>query len=330
MDTFWTFSDENGEVSAEIAEKEYGLRFFNFSMWSQQPLVEDEKPRISYYGYCTLISINSIRLPSRTKIEFNLSWSSVVPQHRKISDRDRLINFISELPDVLFLKNIKHIDQIKAWMRHKNHAIEIAKCLQAGRETPDNPLERALREGEISQWRHDNTWLEVEFYEHVWKLCLLKGDKIRKNLKPDYNFDSNLSLCKALISQNFNSEYSLWMNSYHEENPRHAKKLATFIRKHVKGKTTEEDLNQNKELLAYFAGEGDYALLAKVLKCCSKLAKRDSWLKNWLEIKEVYRDSVAAKIQEVTCNPSLRAEGFGQSWIIREGQAIPKMEGWKA
>jgi hypothetical protein len=299
-------------------------------MWTKHPLVEDQEVRISHYGHCVLSFINLVRLTSRTKTKFSIAWMSVLPTYQQNSDREKLIGFISELPDGYFLNNVQHIDQIKAWMRYKNHAINIAKCLQAGHGIPDNPLERELREGDISQWRHDGVWFEAKFYEHIWQLCLLKGDKIRKVLTPNYNFDSNLSLCKELIRPHFNSEFSLWMKSYHEENTQDNKKLANLVRKSIKGKANKEDFKNLRAVINNFIGEGDHLLRVIVLECCRNLAKKDSWIESWLKMKEVYCEGAATRIQKEVCDPSFKDEGFGQSWIIREGQAIPKMQGWKA
>jgi len=270
---------------------------------------------------CNLVVGLKQWLRDRCKLDGYISWEPVGEDSPEASDRERIANFISELPDESFVEESSHIHQLYAWMGWKNNCISIAKCFLVGRGSPENPLLRALEEGQIDQYYHDQCWLSVHLYENLWKLLSLKEKRIRAAFrKQEWDFISPRIVLEQILANEINGEFSVVLKPRHEENAKELKKLAKLQNQSHKGFGLKEaDEEERKRLVEKYSSQPKNIWLDRVLAIAATLAEKDALIRTHLEIHHAVIRGITKLELDAACKPHLKQHGqVSSTW--RNGQ----------
>lgn len=312
-------TEEQWRQTLGIGDKK---RLISSSMWATRTTLPDKVIEIHLHDPCKFAIAKSLEMGSRTKIDFCVFWEPIGSNSKSDSDKKRIAYFISELPSGSFLHELKDIDQLKIWVYKKTFAIQLAQCWLAGHTTPDNPLIKDLEEGLIDQWESDHIWLQVSYYEQIWKLVQQRGRKIIKSLEQSFKFQSKSEreLLQELLREAFDNEYSLLLTDRHIEKNSNIKELGTLARKDTLTTAEHERLTALRRQLG-----GQTVLLDQLVQVCRCLGKKDPWIRSWLKIMKAYDDAEGAMLQASACDPKLREHGHGRSFACIDGRIYPNL-----
>ena len=314
-------------------------RIIKFGIWVEQGIAvfaltqngKLESPTRKRCGDCHLLIGLSQHLGNRCKLEGFVVWTPVGDDSPEASDRVRIANFISELPNKSLIAEFTHLDQLYHWMSWKNNCISIAKCFLAGHKTPENPLLRALEEAEIDQYYHDQCWLTTDLYENLWKLLSLKEKRIKAAFKKQgWDFSCPRIVLEQILASEINGEFSVILKPHHEENAKELKKIAKLQHRAHKGFGLGTEENKELRRLTQKYSEEPNILLDRLLRVAAALSKQDGFISTRLVVHRALMQGIARLKLDAGCKPQLKQHGqISSTWI--DGQKLPGVNHkWKA
>lgn len=267
-------------------------------------------------GEIVLLNINK----DKDKIFGRIFWRTLGSETEKSTDKQRLIYFLTDLPDSVLITKIQTFDQLYTWMSLKNQCIDIAKCLKAGHNSPDDPLYRCLDFGDVGKHYREKIWFSAELYENLWKLVFLKYEKIKRACQEqewNFEFSNPLDLMKEIVAQDINSEFKPCLKFWHNQTQRENREFSTLSRKNVKNTLSTEERNRLNKLVQKYSQRNLW--FDRIVGVSRLLAEYDNFIKVRIDIQDVLLDAIGHHQQKASCNPKLKSLGLQKSRKWKNG-----------
>ncbi len=284
-------------------------------------LIFEGKNKIAFQGnHCIAGLVIVQEFGKIAKAELIAEWEVI--NSNAATDQEKIAHFISSLPTLSEEKC--HPDQVCEWVRRKDWAVKLAKCYQAGKGQPDNPLLRELEDGLIDQWKHDYIWLECDLYENLWKLIKLRGRQIKSAIKRafgDFPFACGRELMEEIIRADIDDEFRQCLKKKYEWKPTHLKEIAKLKRKMHRDEISDPELER---LYALIDQHAPYPIwYDRLLSVCEVLAERDPFISTRLNINSDIIDGLCRLKLKAECDPLLKHHRRpAETWI--DGKKNPR------
>lgn len=311
------------------------------TLWAQRLPFVTQEGQIELFreysdGDCHAQIAITEQLGCRFKLSFLITWKTVGYDFPGASDRTRTARLISELPSESFLQELQDFDQLRHWMALKDFAIQLAKCWEAGRGQPDNPLAWALEENLVTEWWHDYVWLSVDLYENLWRLIHLKARAIKAAFKKrwEHPFTSVPELLQEIVRSDIDSEFLNCLKPLFIEKANEISEITNIKRRQRRYFPLPIHANwQRLTLWVRMVQLVEWELLRKLVRQYSTpaiwyerlmevtqaLAERDTFVATRLKIHYELQDSLHKMQQRASCDPNLKRLGFQTSKTWEDG-----------
>lgn len=305
------------------------------SMWTQKWFfarkASGDKAVHGRIGECQLVISEIQQIGKRVRFNYLIAWYAVGNAIENTSDKAQIADFISKLPSVDSLDELKSIQQLLHWINTKNFALRIAKCWDLERyEQPNNPLARELEEGSIDQWSHDFIWLQALWQQNLWKLICLKGKDIRTVLQSqfEYPFTSDRELFQEILRDQADSYFLKCTKPLYIEKADEIKKLGDLKSRQLRNTLSLSQRKKLIELESYYAPSQVW--LKRVLKAAGELSQKDTLIHTLIATYNELLLGITRMQQKAYRNPDFKRHGqITSTW--ENGLNSPGIKpGWKA
>ncbi len=284
------------------------------SMWTQEWFFDrnasGDKAVHGRIGDCQLVISEIQQIGKRVRFNYLIAWYPLENSTDNTSDKAQITDFISKLPSVDSLDELKSIQQLVHWINTKNFALSIAKCWNSEKyNQPNNPLARELEEGYIDQWLHDFTWLQALWQQNLWKLICLKGKDIRTVLQSqfEYPFNSDRELFQEILRDQADSYFLKCTKSLYVEKAGDIKDLADLKSMQLGNILPSSERTKLNELEKYYAAPQVW--LKRVLKVAGELSQRDTLIYTLIATYNELLLGITRMQQKAYRNPDLKCYG---------------------